>query len=65
MACLILCAPAQKSQSRRALMNEFMCLVRGLAFQSQWRKDTEYVLKMLYDWRVRAHSVLIPANTIV
>jgi AcrR family transcriptional regulator len=48
------------AHTRQAMMNEFMCLVRGMAFQSQWRKEPEYFEKMLRDWLVRAESVLIP-----
>ncbi len=50
------------AQTRQAMMNEFMCLVRGMAFQSQWRKDPEYFHNMLSDWLMRAQSVLIPRN---
>ncbi|MTJ04543.1 MAG: TetR/AcrR family transcriptional regulator [Sediminimonas qiaohouensis] len=50
-------------ETRQLMMNEFMCLVRGMAFQSQWRKDPEYFQNMLQSWLVRARSVLIPANT--
>jgi len=45
---------------RQAMMNEFMCLVRGMAFQSQWRRDPEYFDNMLENWLSRAQSVLIP-----
>ncbi len=48
------------SGTRQDLINEFMCLIRGMAFQSQWRKDSKYFQKMLRDWRSRAHSILIP-----
>lgn len=51
------------SQTRQAMMNEFMCLVRGMAFQSQWRKEPEYFHKMLQDWLLRAEAVLIPKIT--
>ncbi len=49
--------------TRQALMNEFMCLVRGMAFQSQWRDDPSYFQEMLQNWLVRARSILIPLNT--
>lgn len=49
--------------TRQALMNEFMCLVRGMAFQSQWRDDPNYFQEMLQNWLVRARSILIPLNT--
>lgn len=48
---------------RQSMMNEFMCLVRGMAFQSQWRRDPEYFNNMLENWLFRAQSVLIPKNT--
>ena len=51
------------SMTRQAMMNEFMCLVRGMAFQSQWRKDKKYFLNMLRDWQNRAQTTLIPYNT--
>ena len=51
------------AETRQAMMNEFMCLVRGMSFQSQWRDDPEYFQNMLQNWLVRARSVLIPTNT--
>jgi AcrR family transcriptional regulator len=51
------------TETRQAMMNEFMCLVRGMAFQSQWRDDPDYFQNMLRNWLIRARSVLIPANT--
>ena len=51
------------TETRQAMMNEFMCLVRGMAFQSQWRDDPDYFQNMLQNWLIRARSVLIPANT--
>ncbi|MDW3181360.1 TetR/AcrR family transcriptional regulator [Roseobacter sp.] len=48
---------------RQAMMNEFMCLVRGMAFQSQWRKEPEYFHKMLRDWLSRAQDILVPDFT--
>ena len=50
-------------ETRQAMMNEFMCLVRGMAFQSQWRREPEYFHKMLRDWLARAQSVLVPRFT--
>ena len=49
--------------TRQVMMNEFMCLVRGMAFQSQWRRDPAYFNNMLENWLSRAQSVLIPKNT--
>ncbi|MEP2783575.1 MAG: TetR/AcrR family transcriptional regulator [Pseudoruegeria sp.] len=51
------------ADTRQTMMNEFMCLVRGMAFQSQWRRDPEYFNNMLANWLSRAQSVLIPKNT--
>ncbi|MCF6432975.1 TetR/AcrR family transcriptional regulator [Leisingera sp. MMG026] len=48
---------------RQAMMNEFMCLVRGMAFQSQWRDDPAYFQNMLQNWLLRARSTLIPAKS--
>ena len=50
------------AETRQLMMNEFMCLVRGMAFQSQWRDDSEYFQKMLQNWLSRARSILTPAN---
>lgn len=55
-----LAAFGSDAETRQAMMNEFMCLVRGMAFQSQWRNEPEYFKKMLRDWLVRAESVLTP-----
>ncbi|WP_281930226.1 TetR/AcrR family transcriptional regulator [Roseibium album] len=46
------------ANTRQAMMNEFMCLVRGMSFQSQWRDDPEYFQNMLQNWLLRARSVL-------
>lgn len=35
------------AQTRQAMMNEFMYLVRDMAFQSQWRRDSQYFNNML------------------
>jgi len=51
------------AETRQLMMNEFMCLVRGMAFQSQWRNDPNYFQNMLQNWLGRARSVLIPAST--
>lgn len=52
-----------EAATRTAMMNEFMCLVRGMAFQSQWRDDPAYFQNMLENWFIRARSVLIPTKT--
>lgn len=49
--------------TRTAMMNEFMCLVRGMAFQSQWRRDPAYFQNMLENWFTRARPVLIPRKS--
>jgi len=51
------------AETRQLMMNEFMCLVRGMAFQSQWRNDPNYFQNMLQNWLGRARSVLIPTST--
>ena len=51
------------TETRQLMMNEFMCVVRGMAFQSQWRNDPNYFQNMLQNWLGRARSVLIPTST--
>ncbi len=50
------------AQTRQAMINEFICLVRGMAFQSQWHKDPEYHNDMLENWLFRAQSIPILKN---
>ncbi|XYK79836.1 MAG: hypothetical protein ROO70_19020 [Labrenzia sp.] len=50
------------AETRQAMMNAFLCLVRVMAFQSLWRDDSEYFQKMLQNWLIGAQSILIPAN---
>jgi len=35
---------------RRSLMNQTMCLIRGMALQRIWRQDDQYFSDMLDDW---------------
>lgn len=53
-----------EGEARQAMTKEFICLVRGMAFQSRWRDDPEYFQNMLQNWLVRAGSVIIPVNTV-
>jgi len=38
------------THDRRAIMNEGMCLIRGMAFQRLWRDDDAYFDEMLENW---------------
>ena len=49
--------------TRTMMMNEFMCLVRGMAFQNQWRNDPVYFQNMLENWFTRARPLLIPKES--